>query len=209
MIGAARSHPDVRPQARASGPPASYGGAVRLHSPRRGLLVTTALVTCLLAGCGSGAGGGTAIPGPDPSSTEATADPTTRAAPTTAAATSSPAPTRASPTRAAAPSKAPPRADAGPAKLLPWPTADPARLQKGVDGGAQPWLLDPEDLAASYVSATYGWATADTTAAPGGTSAATKVEVRNSDGSRRTLTCAQPGRKGSGGIWLVTADTKA
>ena len=78
-----------------------------------------------------------------------------------------------------------------------------------MDDGSQPWLLDPSDLADSYVSATYGWTAADSTARPGGTSAKTLVDVRNSDGARRTLTVAQPGKKGSGGIWLVTADTKA
>jgi hypothetical protein len=78
-----------------------------------------------------------------------------------------------------------------------------------VDGGTQPWLLDPSDIADSYVAATYGWTDAAATVTPGGTPARTTVDVRNSDGTRRTLTCAQPGRRGTGEIWLVTADTKA
>lgn len=161
-------------------------------------LVVPALLTCLLAGCGTSVDG-------TPSPAESTATPTTSAAPTTTVEpTTSPAP---APTPPPATLKSSSGAEAGPVRLLPWPTADPARLQSAVDGGAQPWLLDPEDLAASYVTATYDWTAADTTARPGGTSAKTVVDVRNTDGARRTLTVAQPGRKGQGGIWLVTADT--
>lgn len=174
---------------------------MRLPSSRRGGLLLTALLTCLLAGCG------TAVDGtPSAASATASANPTAGANPTTAAPTSSPAPPT---TRPPVPSKAAATTEAGPLKLLPWPTADPARLQAGVDGGAQPWLLGPSDLADSYVSATYGWTAADATTRPGGTPAATTVDVRNTDGARRTLTVAQPGKKGAGGIWLVTADTNA
>jgi hypothetical protein len=149
-----------------------------------------ALLAVLLAGCGD-------------SSTPAAAPSTASAASTTsAAAPTSPTPT-AAPTVAAAPG---PAVKPAPAKLLPWPTTDPARLQAAVDGGASPWLLDPTDLALSYVTAAYNWTAAD--AAPAaGTAAATKVDVRNTDGKRRTLTVAQPSRKGNGGIWVVTADS--
>lgn len=168
----------------------------------RPAIAVPALLACLLAGCGSSVGG-----------TPSAADPTTTPAPATSAAPT----TTATPSSSPAPAPALPRAtlksssaaDAGPVTLLPWPTANPARLQAAVDGGAQPWLLDPADLADSYVSATYGWTAADATTRPGGTSASTTVDVGNTDGARRTLTVAQPGRKGSGGIWLVTADTKA
>lgn len=200
MTRSPRSHPDVergRPDSRDR---ASYGGRVRLHHRSSGLLIT-ALLTCLLAGCGTSVDG-------TPSATETTAsvDPTTGATPTTDATTPSPAATRAAPP---VPSKAPATVESGPVTLLPWPTAAPARLQAGVDGGAQPWLLDPADLADSYVAATYRWNAAVSTAKPGGTAASTTVDVRNTDGTRRTLTVAQPGRKGQGGIWLVIADTKA
>lgn len=177
---------------------------MRLHSLRCRALTATALLTCLLAGCGTAVDGTpSATSGTDATTTPA---PTTSAAPTT---TATPAPT-AGRTPPPAPTRpAPATKDAGPQTLLPWPTADPARLQAAVDGGAQPWLLDPSDLADSYVSAAYGWTAAESTTRPGGTSAATTVDVRNTDGTRRTLTTAQPGRKGSGGIWRVTADTKA
>jgi nitrous oxide reductase accessory protein NosL len=175
---------------------------VRLHSPRCGALTAAALLTCLLAGCG------TAVDGTPSATATTVAEPTTGAAPTTTG-TATPGPT-AGRTPAPAPTKAAPATkDSGPVTLLPWPTADPARLQAAVDGGAQPWLLDPSDLADSYVSATYGWTAAASTTRPGGTSASTTVDVRNTDGARRTLTAAQPGRKGAGGIWRVTADTKA
>lgn len=168
----------------------------------RPAIVVPALLTCLLAGCGASVDGT-----PSAADTTATSAPTTSAAPTTTdAPTSSPAP---APTLPKATLKSSTGAEAGPVTLLPWPTAAPQRLQAAVDDGSQPWLLDPSDLADSYVSATYGWTTADSTARPGGTPAKTTVDVRNTDGARRTLTVAQPGRKGAGGIWLVTADTKA
>ncbi len=171
----------------------------------RPAIVVPALLVCLLAGLLTACG--TSVDGiPSAADSTATPAPTTSAAPTTTAGpTSSPAAATTVP-RATLKSSSP--AEAGPITLLPWPTADPKRLQAGVDGGAQPWLLNPSDLADSYVSATYGWTAADSTPRPGGTSARTTVDVRNTDGARRTLTVAQPGRKGQGGIWLVTADAK-
>jgi hypothetical protein len=166
-------------------------------------LVVPALLACLLAGCGTPVDG-------TPSAAESTASaiPTTGAAPTTTEEpTTGPAPSPAS-TLPRPTVKSSGAAEAGPVTLLPWPTADPKRLQTAVDGGSQPWLLDPSDLADSYVSATYGWTAADATPRAGGTSARTVVDVRNADGARRTLTVAQPGRKGQGGIWLVTADAR-
>lgn len=159
-------------------------------SPQRG--AAAAFLAVLLAGCG-----GSPAPEAAPSTTGA-------ASTTSAAAATSPTPT-AAPTVAAAPGSA---AKPAPVNLLPWPTTDPTRLQAAVDGGASPWLLDPTDLALSYVTATYNWTAADASPAAG-TAAATKVDVRNTDGKRRTLTVAQPRRKGTGGIWVVTADTSA
>jgi hypothetical protein len=161
-------------------------------SPLRG--AAAALLAVLLAGCGD-------APAPTVS-----APSTLGAASTTSpAATTSPTAT-AAPTAAAAPAPAPAPAPRPAVTLLPWPTADPARLQAAVDGGASPWLLDPTDLALSYVTATYDWTAADASPAAG-TAAATEVDVRNTDGKRRVLTVAQPGRRGNGGIWVVTADT--
>ena len=153
-----------------------------------------ALLATGLAACG-GAPAPTAAPSPVTDTPTAGAVPTPTAAPTTAA------PTTALPAPGGRPGAKP-----GPVNLLPWPTAGPARLQAAVDGGATPWLLDPVDLALSYVAATYDWTAADASPAAG-TPAATKVDVRNTDGRRRTLTVAQPGRKGNGGIWVVTADS--
>ena len=154
-------------------------------------VAAAALLTVLLAGCG-----GSPAPAAVPATTGAV--PTTSAAPTV---TTAPATTV-----AAAPAVTPPVVKPAPEALLPWPTTAPARLQAAVDGGATPWLLDPTDLALSYVNATYDWTTADASPAAG-TPAATKVDVRNADGRRRTLTVAQPARRGVGGIWVVTADS--
>lgn len=153
-------------------------------------VASAALMVALLAGCG-----GTQAPSAPAKALATSAAPTTTPEPTPSASA------RVSPTPA-------PAAKPGAVTLLPWPTSNQARLQSAVDSGATPWLLDPTDLALSYVTATYNWMAADASPAAG-TPAATKVDVRNTDGRRRTLTVAQPGRKGNGGIWVVTADTAA
>ncbi len=85
---------------------------------------------------------------------------------------------------------------------LPWPAATAAQaasLQTAVDGGAQPWLLDPTQVALAYAAAR-GWpdaAAVNTTAAG--------VTIRSSAGTH-VLTLAQPGKTGTAGIWVVTAD---
>ena len=85
---------------------------------------------------------------------------------------------------------------------LPWPAetaAQAASLQTAVDGGAQPWLLDPTQVALAYAAA-QGWrdaAAVDATAAG--------VTIRSSAGIH-VLTLAQPGKTGTAGIWVVTAD---
>lgn len=85
---------------------------------------------------------------------------------------------------------------------LPWPAATAAQaasLQTAVDGGAQPWLLDPTQVALAYAAA-QGWrdaAAVDATAAG--------VTIRSSAGIH-VLTLAQPGKTGTAGIWVVTAD---
>jgi hypothetical protein len=88
------------------------------------------------------------------------------------------------------------------ALALPWPAATAAQvasLQSAVDGGAQPWLLDPTQVALAYAAAR-GWsdpAAVDTTA--GG------VTIRSGAGTH-VLALAQPGKTGLAGIWVVTAD---
>lgn len=140
----------------------------------RRLLVTSATACVLLAGCGSPTG--------------------------SPAATVAPAPPAASSPASAGPAVAP-------AVAVPWPArsaAESVGLQESVDDGAQPWLLDPAELARSYVAAAYGWDDDATVTASSGS-----VEVTGPDGTRRALTVTQPGRTGEGGIWVVTADEPA
>jgi len=98
-----------------------------------------------------------------------------------------------------APAVTPPTA---PTVALPWPAATAAQvasLQAAVDGGAQPWLLDPTQVALAYAAAR-GWADAaalDTTTAG--------VTIRSAAGTH-VLALAQPGKTGLAGIWVVTAD---
>ncbi len=118
--------------------------------------------------------------------------------------------TAATPAPAPAPATAPvvpDTAEAGPIEL-PWPAPSPAEaaaLQMGVDGGSQPWLLNPSDVALSYVAATRGWTGVATT-----TSATdpTAMTVRSTDGEQVTLTLAQPVRTGPTGIWVVTTEQR-
>ena len=149
--------------------------------PWRGRIAVAALLTgLLLAGCGTGgppAGAGLATPPADPTAHQ-TEQQSTRET------------TRESPQ---------------PSAELPWPAAgaaDAAALQAEADRGAQPWLLDPSEVAMSYVAAAHGWTDAE--AHPG--SDGTSVEVRRPDGERLALTLAQPGRTGNGGIWVVTSE---
>jgi hypothetical protein len=91
--------------------------------------------------------------------------------------------------------------------VLPWPAAtaaDAAALQAEVDRGAQPWLLDPSEVAIAYAATAHGWADAEAYPGPDGTS----VDVRNADGERLTLSLAQPARAGSDGIWVVTSERR-
>jgi hypothetical protein len=90
---------------------------------------------------------------------------------------------------------------------LPWPAAtaaEAADLQAQVDRGAQPWLLDPSEVAIAYAAAAHDWPDAEAYPGPDGTS----VDVRNADGERLTLSLAQPARRGDDGIWVVTAERR-
>jgi hypothetical protein len=155
-----------------------YGGRVHTRARVAGVLI---LAATALAGCASATPGTT--------STGAGTPPITPAPATTAPATSA----------EAAPTASPPTASI----TLPWPVSGAAKvaaLQQAVDGGAQPWLLDPTEVALSYAAAR-GWTGAQ--AAASGTSG---VTVQSSAGTH-ALALAQPGRKGDAGIWVVTSDS--
>ncbi|WP_147253668.1 acyl transferase [Pseudonocardia hierapolitana] len=116
-----------------------------------------------------------------------------------------PGPDVARPVPPAPTAPAPEQASAAAEVTLPWPAATPeaaAELQAQVDRGAQPWLLDPSEVAIAYAAAAHDWPDAEAYPGPDGTS----VDVRNADGERLTLSLAQPGRTGSDGIWVVTAE---
>jgi hypothetical protein len=121
--------------------------------------------------------------------------------PASTAGTSAPPEPRPLPPTSTAPSDSP-----APARVaLPWPAgtaADAAALQAEVDRGAQPWLLDPSEVAIAYATAAHDWPDAEAYPGPDGTS----VDIRNGDGERITLTLAQPARTGDEGIWVVTAE---
>jgi hypothetical protein len=115
-------------------------------------------------------------------------------APSVTPGTTAPPEPRPLPPSSTAPSDAP-----APARVT---AADAAALQAEVDRGAQPWLLDPSEVAIAYAAAAHDWPDAEAYPGPDGTS----VDVRNADGETLTLTLAQPARTGSEGIWVVTAE---
>jgi hypothetical protein len=164
--------------------------------------VTTGVAAAVLAGCGDA--GAELTPGPARQSSSASPLPspetTTSAAPTT----SIPAPTtRAHGTTAPHAVTSAPTAAAQAAPAMIWPVTDAAaarQLQADVDGGSQPWLLDPQEVALSYTSAVYGWTSPETTPAGAGT-----VQVQDAQGGRATVHLVQPVRAGAGGIWVVRA----
>lgn len=188
---------------------------VRTGLPRVALrycLVLTAgliLLLVLVAGCGatplppaapSTIAPTTAVPLPPPS-------PTTTAPPTSSTRTTVASPESGS---RANERPAPPAPDGvaprpgGTGSTTPiWPARDAAsaaRLQGDVDGGRQPWLLDPVEVAVSYAGSELGYRN------PGVFPiAAGRVDVQ--DGrtpAKATITLAQTVRRGEGGIWLVT-----
>ncbi len=124
-----------------------------------------------------------------------------------AAGCASPAPAPAAPAPAA-----PAPADGAPVAVdLPWPARSDAEadgLQQAVDGGLQPWLLDPAEVALSYVATAHGWTTADTTVDDPTPDGAATVTVTGPDGARR-LGLGQPATTGATGIWVVESDTPA
>ncbi|RZT85079.1 hypothetical protein EV383_1943 [Pseudonocardia sediminis] len=194
----------------------------------RACLVALALVLLVaaLSACGNAelpAAPAVATPPPTTTTSPApttTAPPTTTAAPTTEPTTDSATPTtegRAAGPRATTPA---PRAGGdgggtgngggtggggttGGRGTPIWPATDAASartLQKQVDGGRDPWLLDPAEVATSYSGVALKYRDPSIfTIRPG------VVDVQ--DGATRakaTITLAQTVRQGDGGIWLVT-----
>ncbi len=177
-------HPDANRAAPQVPPEPPYGGRVHTRARVAGILIlaATALAGCAPAALGtasSGAGTPPITPGPAPTAaTTSVGAPLTASAPTPAGGSTKPV-------------------------TLPWPAAGPAdvtALQQAVDGGAQPWLLDPTEVALSYAAAR-GW-----TGAQAAASGAGNVTVRSSAGTD-ALTLIQPGETGNGGIWVVTSDS--
>lgn len=187
----------------------------RTRRPRPiGSIGTAAVLMCATA-CGS-SGASAAVPAATTAAGPTTAAPTA-AAPaieTPAIETGPVAPAAARP--GSPPSAVPPTpgTGAGPAVAgpqptriaLPWPAATPVEavaLQHTVDAGAQPWLLDPTEVARAYARA-LGWARAQVSGGEG--ASPTRATVATPAGSR-TLTLRQAVRTGAGGIWLVTVDS--
>ncbi|MFC4949855.1 hypothetical protein [Pseudonocardia sp. GCM10023141] len=166
------------------------------------IAAATAAAAVVLAGCGSSAEPNPAtLPLPATISGTPTPAPGTPSAPPTVAAPV-PQAQQAGPVAPAPPSPVP-----APAVALPWPVSGSARvgqLQSEVDGGAQPWLLDPTEVGSSYAAAAHGWN--DTRVTRDGIAT---VTVQAPDGKRLVLKVVQPGRTGPGGIWTVTAETTA
>ncbi len=169
----------------------TYRGAVTTLD-RLGRVVAVALLGgFVLAGCAAA-----------PTASTSTSGAATGTAPAPRTTAPSAPPSIAAPSTTAPPAARAPVTDG---VALPWPVsggAETAALQAEVDRGAQPWLLDPSEVAISYAAAALGWTDAEAYPGPDGTS----VDIRNAEGERRTLTLTQPGRTGDDGIWVVTAE---
>ncbi len=184
-------------------------GAAGLGSaPAAGTLLAGVLLAgVLLAGCGSAA---PAVTPASESQTSQSQIPVTEipVAPPSVLAQPTAPPVPPAPTSlpAAAPKpRSTPAAGAPERVTLPWPaatTAEVRALQASVDSGSEPWLLDPTEVAMSYVSAAHGWTAAQAQARPGGKA----VDVQKG-AQKLLLTLDQPGLVGGGGIWVVTAET--
>ncbi|GAA1382063.1 hypothetical protein GCM10009613_09120 [Pseudonocardia kongjuensis] len=88
-----------------------------------------------------------------------------------------------------------------------WPAGDAGtaqRMQQHADRGGDPWLLDPQEVAISYVGAELEYRSPELTElAPGNYDVA---DGRSA--ARATVTLEQTVRRGPGGIWVVTAVTR-
>lgn len=206
---------------RVTAPPPSRTPARTVAQPdtaraalRYALVVIAGLVLLLVlvAGCGAAP-----LPPAAPSTiaptTPAPPPPTTTAAPTTTP-TGSPDATPGQDEGGRAPAAAPaPRPHAapkqggagGPAPI--WPAANQAsavQLQNQVDGGRQPWLLDPTEVAVSYAGAVLGYRNPGVFPTGAG-----RIDVQDGRSpAKATITLGQTVRRGDGGIWLVTGVQK-
>lgn len=107
------------------------------------------------------------------------------------------------PTAAPTATTTPQAAPTGTPLLWPVTALEQARtLQDQVDGGAQPWTLDPEEVARSYATATWGWTDPEPTSTTPGA-----VTLTDRQGTA-ALTLVQPVRAGTTGIWVVSAATR-
>lgn len=204
---------------RVTAPPPSRTPARTVAQPdtaraalRYALVVIAGLVLLLVLVTGCGAA-------PLPPAAPSTIAPTTPAPPpppptTTAAPTGSPDARTGQDEGGRAPAAAPaPRPHAapkqggagGPAPI--WPAANQAsavQLQNQVDGGRQPWLLDPTEVAVSYAGAVLGYRNPGVF--PTGVG---RIDVQDGRSpAKATITLGQTVRRGDGGIWLVTGIQK-
>lgn len=84
-----------------------------------------------------------------------------------------------------------------------WPAGDEAtarRMQQQADSGGDPWLLDPKEVAISYVGAELGYRDPSLTRL--GTARFAVTDGRSP--AKATVELEQTVRTGPGGIWLVT-----
>lgn len=144
----------------------------------------------------------------DPLTTAPSTGPSTRAParPSTGAGTTTPAPgTDRAPEGSGRARAAPPPATRT-ASLM-WPATDQASardLQQQADRGGDPWLLDPEEVAISYVGVELGYRNPRVQVL-----APDRIDIRDGrSAGRALLELRQPVRTGPGGIWVVTAVTR-
>jgi hypothetical protein len=200
--------PPSRTPVRTVAQPATARAALRYA-----LVVVAGLVLLLVlvAGCGAA---------PLPPAAPSTIAPTTPAAPpppTTVAPTTTPSVSPDATEREAGgrdpaapapqPHAAPTQGTGGRAPAPIWPAADAAsarNLQNQVDGGRQPWLLDPTEVAVSYAGAVLGYRNPGVFPTGAG-----RVDVQDGRSpAKATITLGQTVRRGDGGIWLVTGVQK-
>ncbi|ANY08575.1 hypothetical protein [Pseudonocardia sp. HH130630-07] len=181
----------------------------------RGTSVGLALLVLvlLLAACGGGPLPAAPPPSPAPPPTTSSAAPSpTSASPEPEAA---PSTTRTAPEAAppAPPAGRPPGNDGGggaardgapaPAAGPLWPAGDAAaarRMQEQADRGGDPWLLDPEEVAISYVGSELGYRNPKLTWIDTG-----RFDIAEGRSpARATVVLEQTVRPGDGGVWLVT-----
>lgn len=93
-----------------------------------------------------------------------------------------------------------------------WPVttrAEAAELQRAVDSGSQPWLLQPASVARAYAAGELGW-TEPEVVDQRTAGRETTVRVREpSTGRSVTVTLVRAGRADATSIWVVTGVRRA